>query len=47
MLIEMLLKKLFLATSKIWTRTLDPYPGPWTLDSGPGPWILDPDPEKP
>ena len=38
------------ATSKTWTRTLDP--GPWsrtrtrtrTLDPGPGPWILDPDP---
>ena len=40
-----MLKKLFLATSKIWTRTPDH--GPWTLDPDPGPWILDPDPEEP
>ena len=36
------------ATSKTWTRTLDPGPGPWTrtLDLGPGPWTrtLDPGP---
>ena len=33
-------------TSKTWTRTLDPGPGPWTLDPDPGPWTrtLDPDP---
>ena len=39
------------ATSKTWTRTLDPGPGPWTrtLDLGPGPWTLtlkNLDPEK-
>ena len=30
---------LALATSKTWTRTLHPRPGPstWTLDSDPGP----------
>ena len=37
-----------MATSKTWTRTLDPDPrtGPRTmdLDPGPGPWTLDPDP---
>ena len=38
------------ATSKTWTRTLDPDPGPWTwtrtlnLDPGPGLWTLDPGP---
>ena len=43
-----------MATSKTWTRTLDPEPdpGPWTLnpDSGPGPWtrtLKNLDPEKP
>ena len=25
------------ATSKTWTRTLDPDAGPWTLDPEPGP----------
>ena len=30
----------YTATSKTWTRTLDP-------ESGPVPWTLDPDPEKP
>ena len=42
------------ATSKTWTRTLDPNPGsgPWTLDldPDPGPWIRtlkNLDPEKP
>ena len=41
------------ATSKTWTRildpTLDPGPRPWTLDPDPGTWnqTLDPDPEKP
>ena len=40
-----------MATSKTWTRTLDP--GPWTrtrtLDPGPGPWtqtLKNLDPEK-
>ena len=40
----------FWATSKTWTRTLDPDPGPgpWTLHPDPGPWTwtLDPDHEK-
>ena len=42
------------ATSKIWTRTLDPDPGPWTQtldpDPRPRPWTRTPenlDPEKP
>ena len=40
------------ATSKTWTRTLDPDPGlgPWTLDPGPRPWtwtLKNLDPEKP
>ena len=37
------------ATSKTWTRTLDPGPGPWTLNPGPGLWTrtLDADLEKP
>ena len=36
------------ATSKTWTRTLDPGPGSWTLDPDPRPWTptLDLDPEK-
>ena len=42
-----LLQKI-MATSKTWTRTLDPdpEPRPWTLDLDPGPepWTLDPDP---
>ena len=32
------------ATSKTWTQTLDPDPGPWTRTLDPGPWTLDPDP---
>ena len=41
-----------MATSKTWTRTLDPDPGPWTLDpdSDPEPWtrtLKKLDPEKP
>ena len=39
-----------MATSKTWTRTLDPDPGsgPWTLDTGLGPLTQkNLDPEKP
>ena len=35
------------ATSKTWTRTLDPDRGHGTPDPGPWTRTLDPDPEKP
>ena len=40
------LKLLMKATSKTWTRTLDPGPGSWTLDPDPGPRTLGPDPGR-
>ena len=52
--LKLISEMLEMATSKTWTRTLDPEPdpGPWTLnpDSGPGPWtrtMKNLDPEKP